>query len=140
MEYKCQYCQKIFSQKSNLNTHLKTAKKCILNRNLSQENIINFNCDYCNKNFTQKINLNIHLNNCNQYKIFLKVKEYENMLTEKDKTIQDLLIKYEETSANYFKKTNELKKYYEIQILELKENIKKLENVNKELILKLIEK
>ena len=52
MEYKCQFCNKIFTQKSNLNTHIKTAKKCILNRTNDVEKVLTFNCDFCNKKFT----------------------------------------------------------------------------------------
>jgi hypothetical protein len=54
---KCQFCEKLFSTISNLNTHQKTAKYCINNRN----NIIieEYKC-YCEKIFNCKKNFNRH--------------------------------------------------------------------------------
>ena len=56
----CEYCNKIYSTKSSLNNHQKTAKFCI---KLQNTNInTRFDCSYCKKNFTSKYNLSLHLN------------------------------------------------------------------------------
>ena len=58
---KCQYCEKIFSTKSNLYTHQKTAKFCLNKRNIINEN---YKCD-CKKKFTTKIAFDRHKKICN---------------------------------------------------------------------------
>lgn len=63
-EYKCEYCNKIFSNNSNINS----AKYCIkLRNNFIVEN--QFICNYCNKDFTVKQKLDYHLLNCNLKKM-----------------------------------------------------------------------
>ena len=127
MEYKCQFCNKIFTQKSNLNTHIKTAKKCILNRTTETENIITFDCDFCNKKFSHKSVLNIHLNSCNQYKLYIQEKEYKNIILEHEKKIEILEKKNEETKSYYLIKIEDQKQSFEKQIQDLKETILILE-------------
>ena len=85
MEYKCQYCNKIFSQKSNLNTHIRTAKKCIATREIKEE-IQSFNCESCNKSFTTKLSLNYHKKICliSKLEYSSKLKELEDLIIEKD--------------------------------------------------------
>ena len=63
---KCQYCEKLFSTISNLNTHQKTAKYCINIRN----NVIieEYKC-YCEKKFNCKKNYTRHKKSCNFYDI-----------------------------------------------------------------------
>ena len=140
MDYKCQFCNKIFTQKSNLNTHIKTAKKCILNRTTETENIITFDCDFCNKKFSHKSVLNIHLNSCNQYKLYIQEKEYKNIILEHEKKIEILEKKNEETKSYYLIKIEDQKQSFEKQIQDLKETILRLEETNKELALKAIER
>ena len=119
MEYKCQYCNKIFSQKSNLNTHIRTAKKCIATREIKEE-IQSFNCESCNKSFTTKLSLNYHKKICliSKLEYSSKLKELEDLIIEKDFL---------------------LKQYLE-KIQDLKETILRLEETNKELALKAIER
>ena len=48
MEFICEFCNKSFSTKSNLNSHKKNAKICLLNRDNNQnQNTNNFACKYC---------------------------------------------------------------------------------------------
>ena len=75
MEYKCQFCNKLFASKSNLNTHIKTAKVCINNRGDNKVEVKTYTCEHCNKEFTTKNKLNNHIPNCVEYnnkKIFEK--------------------------------------------------------------------
>ena len=53
MEYSCEFCNSKFKSKYNLNTHIKSAKFCINNRD-QNNNINNYPCKYCNKTFTVK--------------------------------------------------------------------------------------
>ena len=77
----CQFCNKVFSNKSSLNNHQKTAKYCLKLQDNEETN--NFNCEYCNKIFTTKQNLNIHFLNC-------KDREIENIRKEKDRDIENI--------------------------------------------------
>ena len=47
----CEFCKKIFSTKSSLNNHKKTAKYCL---QIQNKEINIFSCKYCSKNFTTK--------------------------------------------------------------------------------------
>ena len=100
---KCQYCEKIFSSKSNLSNHQKTAKFC-----LSKRNIINddYNC-VCKKKFTTKLAFDRHKKICNisdinneksnEIKIYLEqLKNKDEQLKHKDEQLKnkDEHIKY----------------------------------------------
>jgi hypothetical protein len=84
----CEFCKKEFSYKHNLSNHQKTAKYCLILRNDHQ--VINFNCNYCNKNFTSKQRLDSHIEVCDILKFDLKIKEKDNLLSQKDILIEEL--------------------------------------------------
>jgi hypothetical protein len=71
----CNFCNKLFSSKSSLNNHQKTAKYCL--KLQDNKEISNFICEYCKKLFTSKQNLNIHFLNC-------KDRAIENIKKDKD--------------------------------------------------------
>jgi hypothetical protein len=76
----CGYCNKSFSNKSNLTTHQKRTKKCLELQNKSLENL--FYCDSCKKQYSSKQNFDKH--SCKKTeddKLILK------LLEEKDKEI-----------------------------------------------------
>lgn len=60
---KCQYCHRSYENFSSWNNHLRTVKKCLLERE-KQGVIIEkrqyFVCPTCNKNYTSKCNLQKH--------------------------------------------------------------------------------
>ena len=47
----CRFCKKIFSTKSSLNNHQKTAKYCLSLQDKYLQ-ITKFNCEFCDKHFT----------------------------------------------------------------------------------------
>ena len=74
-EYICNFCNKKFSSKSNIDKHKKTAKYCLelqkkdisndfknnsISNNISSTSSINniYKCDFCNKEYLRKDNLN----------------------------------------------------------------------------------
>ncbi len=110
MDKSCQYCNKIFSSISNLKTHLKSSKKCILtrttndeiNRNLNNNTIQTetYKCHHCNKSFSQKIHLATHLNTC-------KLKEI-NILKEQVKSKDEMIQNLQQKIDNQLKSKDEI--------------------------------
>lgn len=94
---KCNFCDKTFSTKSNLNAHLKNTKKCISNRNIDTKT---FNCTFCDKDFSSKQKLTLHIEKCKyQNKVVLQnqilekdtyILNLEKLLLEKDEKIKEL--------------------------------------------------
>jgi len=152
-EYICQHCNSVFANKSNLNYHLKTNKRCKVIRG---EEIINTNiCDICNKSFTTKANLNTHIKTCKEEKDKLtntkenqiqeltnKINELMLQLQDKDKKIDELTIhnkkqskkiitlkniitkKEQEFELKFEKQKEEYKIEHRTEINELKEEYK----------------
>lgn len=85
---KCEYCNKLFSSKSNLSNHQKTAKYCLDKRQIINEEYI---CS-CEKMFTTKINYERHIKTCKIGSI-LYYKEEEIKL-KKELEYKDQQIKY----------------------------------------------
>jgi len=94
MDYECNFCKKIFSNKGNLKNHQDKAKYCLA---LREEHNINFKCEYCNKNLASRYRLEDHYETCKK-KMMLnfenKIQEqkifYENLLKQKDESILNL--------------------------------------------------
>jgi cell division protein FtsB len=57
----CQFCNKDFTSKSNLNYHKKTAKFCL---ELQGKSAQEFTCEFCNKTFSSKGGLIKHISVC----------------------------------------------------------------------------
>ena len=107
---KCEFCNNEFSNKNTLNSHQKTAKYCLVLRNVEAEL---YNCEHCKKGFTKLFHLQRHQESCKtietnallnlkfieQENIDLKKKlqdtqlEYENKLSLKEKIIKKIRIK-----------------------------------------------
>jgi hypothetical protein len=108
----CKYCSNTFKTISSLNYHIKTNKKCIESRPITDTiETNNFECTFCNKIFYQKSALQRHLETC-----ILKKKE--------------LLNKENISISNEIDKTNEIKRLKE-EIEELKKIKEQNENLKK---------
>ena len=97
----CEFCNKSFSSTSNLNSHLKTNKKCIeirlINNNNNKQDIEIecFECEFCNKNFSKKYNLNIHLKTCKVKNFIQEENNENNTLKEEIKLLKEKQLKHE---------------------------------------------
>ena len=109
----CQYCKNIFSTKTSLNSHQKTAKYCLQLRNIKITPI--YKCGGCNKQFSRAYHLRRHESNCTSNERFY---ELEQKLYEKDTKISGYVEKIKEKDMLLLK--------YEKIISELQD---KLENI-----------
>lgn len=114
---KCEYCHNIFTTKSILTNHQKTAKYCIkLQEQPQSENIL---CQGCGKSFSHKSSLDRHIQTC---LVILKVAELEK---ERDSYIQQL----NNQKEMYEQRINNQKEIIDEQKETIKELQDKLENV-----------
>ena len=98
----CQYCEKIFSTKSNLYNHQKTAKYCLEKR----KNIVivseEYKC-YCEKIFNCKRTFNRHKKSCNFYDLIIpyieKLKYKDEQLENQNKIYQEQVKHIKELEA-----------------------------------------
>ena len=77
----CEYCQKIFSNRGNLNYHQKTAKFCFKLReekNL-EKNLSIYKCEYCETDFTRLSVLQNHYLSCKKKNISNYREENQNL-------------------------------------------------------------
>jgi hypothetical protein len=102
--YLCEFCNKNFKSKSNLNNHQKNTKYCL---EIQQKENNNFNCLKCHKKFTSKNWLENHIKKCVGS-------------IEKNTEIDELKVKNKELINTV--------KIYEIRLKEQKEQIEKLQD------------
>lgn len=109
MDLKCEFCNKSFSNISNLRYHKKTNKKCqlIQNKDIKDEIESSFmNCEFCNKLFTTQI-LKSHHKNCKKKSDF-EINELKKLLNEKDEEINNLRNEKDEEISNLRLRITEL--------------------------------
>lgn len=94
-ELNCDFCHKIFSTKSNLLNHQKTAKYCLIRQGKENKK---YTCDLCEKEFTIKQTLQEHYINCLKinYKHQERLKDKENKYQDKLKEKDNLIIQLQE--------------------------------------------
>ena len=120
MEFTCEFCNSLFSRKSNLINHQKTAKFCL---SIQGKENNSFLCNFCNKKLTTKNALNTHIQSCknkienNPEELLKEIEELKesNLMLQKDFE-QKITLKNQEiiTKNDYIKK--------------LEKKIEKLEN------------
>lgn len=72
MSYRCEFCDSKFTKKCNLLYHQRTAKYCLANRGITNNQNT---CEICNKNFSEKRQLQIHMEKCSSIKRALEMEE-----------------------------------------------------------------
>jgi hypothetical protein len=115
MENKCLYCNKTFSNKSNLKIHIENAKYCIALRDVQESPSIKFNCEFCYKELSSKYNLDYHLLRCSNKKD-KDIENFKNTLSQYEEIIKIYLddIKLKDEQLKELKNSKE----------ELKEQLK----------------
>lgn len=135
-EISCTTCNKNFSSKSNLNTHLKTSK-------CAGENRVSYDCEYCKNKFASKQFLNRHVDICaikkekdhyeiiiDEYKGLVRQQEtaFEKRLEEQEKFFDKLIINEtiskEKVKHEYVGKEN----IYKLQLTKYEATIKDLQD------------
>ena len=86
MSFNCKYCETEFTNKYNLQKHLKTAKYCL---KLRGEVVLNFKCNDCNKSFSRKHHLVDHMKICQKKDSNIIIKNLTEQLKEKNIIIQE---------------------------------------------------
>jgi len=102
---KCEYCEKLFSTKSNLTNHHKTAKYCIDKR--KNGNINEYKC-CCETIFTSKKNLDRHKKTCNIYDVIQPYKDENIKIQNENIKLQNENIKFENQNKIYLEQIKEL--------------------------------
>ena len=92
---KCEYCNTIFYNKSNLLRHQTTSKKCIhiqISKNVTNIKIKTFQCEYCFKKLSSKQSLTYHSNVCKSIEIENndKIENLEMMIKTLQEEIKDI--------------------------------------------------
>ena len=86
--HKCDYCNGIFSTKSNLSYHKRNANYCLKIRGI--ENIKIFECMFCDKILSSERKLKTHSKNCTKRIIIDYEKKISQINYEKDSILQKL--------------------------------------------------
>ena len=86
MSNTCKYCKSVFSTKSHLSHHQKTALYCLDKQGLK----IEFNCEECKKSFVSDNARQKHYLKCMEYRECQLKSHYEKIISEKDKHIKEL--------------------------------------------------
>lgn len=83
----CETCEKGFTTKSNLTTHLRTNKKCLASRSESRQ--LQYVCKYCDIDFLEKRQLDKHTDKCTVAKKIIEYEERIRILEEKTPKINE---------------------------------------------------
>jgi hypothetical protein len=138
-ELTCNFCNKNFLNKYNLENHQKTALYCLKLQNKNLE--ANFNCEYCKKSFTIKSNYNKHSLHCKdkEEKEIYNLKELcESKQSELDKCYK--FIEKLKFKKQYIESLEKTIKEQNIKIIQLENENKQFINLHQETLEKLASK
>ena len=115
----CEFCTKIFTNKSNLLAHQKTTKSCLEKQGIKNED---YRCEHCSKLLSNHKRLLTHIDICklktknelSKYKSLYenhdkKEKKCKQLLTEKEKEYKQLLTEKEKEIILYNQQIQDLK-------------------------------
>ena len=116
--YTCEFCKKEYKTIYNLNTHKKTAKKCLILRD-AIDTVELFECKTCPFKTTLKSTLNVHKckQNMTDKELIIKLENDFKLLTDNFNEKKEYINKLEEKNI-----------YLTLQNIELKEKLEKHEN------------
>jgi hypothetical protein len=116
---KCDSCNKIFSSKYTLKSHLERNKKCISLRGIEMKS--EFVCPACNHLSMKKSDLQVHLSLCTEYIMKTQKETYENHILE----LKNIITKIEHQLTL---QKEEYEEKMEKQKLEYQAKLEKFEN------------
>lgn len=112
--FKCNFCQQEFNLKSNLTTHLKTAKYCLE----LQGKDSSICCQFCHKSFATKYTVAVHQQNCiDRVRLEFEMK-LAKTVEESDEKLQQTLFS---TAQQYEDKLSSIVQQYEDKLLTTKQ-------------------
>ena len=100
----CEFCNKKFSNRGNLNYHQKTAKFCLALRD--ETNYKKYSCKFCETSFTRIDNLQTHQETCKQKISFEK--DFVNSLKEEKTNLQNQVYYLTEKNKEYLDQIKDL--------------------------------
>jgi len=113
--FTCEFCNKTFSNKNNLDTHKKTAKYCLKKQGKEIPEKKKFMCDSCNNNFADKRNLEKHKEICASYIRKTEEEKRENLIADIKNHYENQIWKNEQAFSKIQTKTEgEIFKYKQI--------------------------
>jgi hypothetical protein len=129
---KCEFCSNEFSNKNTLNSHQKTAKYCLVLRNVEATL---YNCEHCKKGFTKLFHLQRHQESCKtiETKALLNLKFIEQENIDLKKKLQDTQLEYEKKLSLKDKIIKKIRLETTQKILEKDKDLQEHKSVIKEL-------
>ncbi len=101
----CKFCKSMFSNKSALNNHMKTAKYCLDIQNVKP---LENKCKGCGKNFLKKFNYDRHIQSCIKIKFSEEFSEERQELKEEINRLLTINSMHESTIKNLHDQIKEL--------------------------------
>jgi hypothetical protein len=117
----CNFCNKIFKNKTTLQTHQKTTKYCLEKQGIKNDE---YKCEHCDKILTTQTRLITHINVCKVKDFNSKeLQKYKDIIEEKDKELKhkELIIKKYEIKEKIQENTYKEKENKYKELLEEKD-------------------
>lgn len=128
-KFKCEHCDKTFTTKTNLKTHMNTAKYCL---DIQGSKILNpIMCEFCDRAFTKKIIHDRHVPICEARKLKIRDDEFRTQAEEFEKITQDLEQRNEQLALIKLKLKEKDKAISKLKLL-LQENTESIKDLKLE--------